>query len=186
MNRFREPFLVFVHILAAVSTMFGLMVAYNFIDTGKGLSFTIDMVLFAAFLWCVFLYFYLGGKMKVNKISLNAFGGNKSIVSHYAPYSGRYVGVDEESGKILLIALNEPGGEVFGFDYHDWDGYELNDCKLTLKFKNIERPCFTVNSNARIVSFCHKLDVLLSKSYAPLKNEGEAFSKIVQRKLQAA
>ncbi|EAU6351568.1 hypothetical protein DRE43_19250 [Salmonella enterica subsp. enterica serovar Java] len=186
MNTMREPFLVSIHVLAALCTILSMMVVYNAFDTHRGGEFALYAILFTGALWLIVSYFLIGGKRKINRIANSIFGNNATVISHYAPGSGRYIGIDTNTGNILLIALNKSGQKVFGFDFNDWAGYEQNDCALTLKFNNLDTPSFKVNSNAKIIPFIHKLDFLLSQSYSPSKGNNKKFSQIVAERMQAA
>ncbi|EDT0849252.1 hypothetical protein C6395_001478 [Salmonella enterica subsp. enterica serovar Berta] len=186
MNTMREPFLVSIHLLAALCTLLSMMIVYNAFDTHSGGDFAIYSILFTGGLWLIVAYLYIGGKRKVHKIANSIFGSNANVISHYVPGSGRYIGIDINTGNILLIALNKSGQQTFGFEFNDWAGYEQNDCALTLKFNNLDNPSFKVNSNAKIIPFIHKLDFLLSPSYSPSKCNNKKFSQIVSERMQAA
>ncbi|EBM5323006.1 hypothetical protein D1B73_27450 [Salmonella enterica] len=182
----KSLFIASIHLLAALCTIFSMMIVYNAFDTHRGGDFAIYSILFTCVLWMIVLYYLIGGKRKINRIANSFFGNNASVISHTSPYSLRYIGIDTNTGNILLVALDKSGQKVFGFDFNDWAGYEQNDCALTLKFNNLDTPSFKVNSNAKIIPFIHKLDFLLSPSYSPSKVNNKKFSQIVAERMQAA
>ncbi|PNL03947.1 hypothetical protein CEQ28_000715 [Hafnia alvei] len=186
MKAFREQLLASIHLLAALCTILTAMIIYNAFDTHRGGEFATYAFLFTVALWLIVLYVFISGKRKTQKIINSIFGDNTSVISYYAASSGRYVGIDTNSGNILLIALDKSGQQVFGFNFHDLAGYEQKDCVLTLKFNDINTPSFKINGNAKIIPFIDKLDFLLSPSYSPSKGNNKQFSQIVAERMQAA
>lgn len=112
------------------------------------------------------------------------FADNNSVISHFGPYSLRYIGIDTNTGNILLIALDKFRPQILGFNYNDWAGYEKKGCLLTLKFNDLNNPRFQINSNATVNHFVDQLDFLLSSSYKPSTGYSKQFGKIVTEKLQ--
>ncbi|EGK0919371.1 hypothetical protein IOM36_001644 [Salmonella enterica] len=174
--------IVSIHLLAALCTV--LVIAFYF---GTGVSkFVIYLTLFTGALWVTLLYFSITGKKKIQRIVKSVFADNNSVISHFGPYSLRYVGIDTNTGNILLIALDKFRPQVLGFNYNDWAGYEKKGCLLILKFNDLNTPSFQINSNATVNHFVDKLDFLLSSSYKPSTDYSKQFGKIVTEKLQTA
>ncbi|HIB1631495.1 TPA: hypothetical protein ACWV6Y_005470 [Salmonella enterica subsp. enterica serovar Muenchen] len=176
----KSIFIVSIHLFSALCT--ALLIAIYF-TSGVG-EFVIYFTLFTGALWATLLYFSMTGKKKIQRIVKSVFADSNSVISHNSPYSLRYVGIDTNTGNILLIALDKLRPQVFGFNYNDWAGYEKKDCLLTLKFNDLNNPSFQINSNATINPFVDKLDFLLSSSYTPSTGNNKQFSKIVTEKLQ--
>ncbi|EDY1997991.1 hypothetical protein GTD56_004526 [Salmonella enterica subsp. diarizonae] len=182
----KSIFISFIHLLAALCTILSLIVVYNAFDSHRGGEFALYAILFTGELWLIVFHYLIGGKRKIQKVVNSVFGNNASVISHTSPYSLRYIGIDTNTGNILLVALDKSGQKVFGFDFNDWAGYEQKDCALTLKFNNLNTPSFYVNSNAKIIPFIHKLDFLLSSAYSPSRSNDKRFSQIVAERMQAA
>lgn len=99
---------------------------------------------------------------------------------------GLYVGIDKNTGNILMISKSEK--IVKGMGCKSLTGYECRGNSITLKFDDISFPCFTayLSTEKESMAYCHKLDVILSPMYRPIKESGDDFSIFVQQKIKAA
>ncbi|ECA3794847.1 hypothetical protein FPE53_22720 [Salmonella enterica subsp. enterica] len=182
----KSIFIGSIHLLAALCTILTITIIYIAFDSSGSKTFAIYPIIFTGALWLIVFHYLIGGKRKIQKVVNSVFGNNASVISHTSPYSLRYIGIDTNTGNILLVALDKSGQKVFGFDFNDWAGYEQKDCALTLKFNNLDTPSFYVNSNSKIIPFIHKLDFLLSSAYSPSRSNDKRFSQIVAERMQAA
>ncbi|AVX40641.1 hypothetical protein [Yersinia massiliensis] len=163
-----------IHILAAIFTIASLFTIYYYFDSRghSGITYFSVTSLIAISLWTVLYFLRKSISNGIATIVANNTNSNFSPdknLTFIDINNGKYVGIDSNSKAMLIVSLNNKefaNGFIAEFD--EWKGYELEDCNLTLKFNNIKRPTFNINSNAKIKVFCHKLDNLLSSTYRPL------------------
>ncbi|HFV9934413.1 TPA: hypothetical protein ACIAPS_004172 [Salmonella enterica subsp. enterica serovar Bovismorbificans] len=187
MNNIRVLKLQITYIVALLSTILTLCLTYTFFGKQNGSEITLTMLLIAVICWSTILYSSIKTKQMVKKIVSTIYNETNpsDIVSIYNWLTGRYFGINKNTGDILIIALNMKGQQIFGFDYQSWSGYEIYGNKLTLKFNNLDMPYFVIN-DVEAPKFKHKLDVFLSNVFQHSVTPNAKFSSIVENKMKVA
>lgn len=99
---------------------------------------------------------------------------------------GQYIGFDDKNKTIIALNLYNNPPIAKAVDFNSWSGYECRGNIITFKFDDINFPSFVMRfrSESESMSFCHKLDVLLSPKYKSQSGFGEELSQYVKDRLQ--
>ncbi|EFO5308552.1 hypothetical protein HMH36_004324 [Salmonella enterica] len=118
----------------------------------------------------------------------NKFFQPKEHLELYRWKRGKYIGFDDTNKTILALDLYDKNNRIKAIDFNLWSGYECRGNIITFKFNDIAFPSFVMGfrSESESMSFCHKLDVLLSPKYKSQSGLGEKFSQYINNKLQTA
>ena len=104
--------------------------------------------------------------------------GKDSCFSVMMILYGTYDFIMERCGYCVDM-FHKTENKINGYSFHEWSGFELDDCTLTMKFNDIDAPVFIIKSNGKIREFRHKLEAFGSNKYTTTNG----FKELVQRKL---
>ncbi|EGZ8610193.1 hypothetical protein JJM18_003767 [Salmonella enterica] len=130
-----------------------------------------------------------GRKKKYESIIKNLYGSDFKPEDKFELKRwdiGHYLGIDTNTGNILMMSTLDK--ILKGSNCKSLMGYDCRGNVLTLKFNDLSFPFFKAHfgSEHESMEYCHRLDVLLSAQYRPVRESNTDFDSFVKDKLQVA